>query len=289
MSDLAGEDDIGTYSLVALDIDGTMIGEDRVVRPELVDSISRVQSMGATVSIATGRTLVPALRVAEQSGARGPVVCFQGAMTFDQFSKSVIRHIRLDEKIARQSIERLTSVVSEVMMFLGDEVWVEQRSEWTDGYGQRMGIDIHDIDSLMSMAVRMPTAIVGVGDSDVVGPLAVQLSSELDGSALVTHSLPMFCEIQSSGAGKDLAVAHLAQSLGVDRTDVIAVGDGKGDQSMIEWAGLGVAIEGGHDDVIQSSDQLIGNPENDGLAQFLRALAAGDRFRPPNGSANLNI
>ena len=46
MSDLAGEDDIGTYSLVALDIDGTMIGEDRVVRPELVDSISRVQING---------------------------------------------------------------------------------------------------------------------------------------------------------------------------------------------------------------------------------------------------
>jgi hydroxymethylpyrimidine pyrophosphatase-like HAD family hydrolase len=99
----------------------------------------------------------------------------------------------------------------------------------------------------------------------------------------------MFCEIQSIGAGKDLAVAHLARSLGVDRTDVIAVGDGKGDQSMIEWAGLGVAIEGGHDDAIQSSDQLIGSPENSGLTQFLGALAAGDRFGPPNGSANLNI
>ena len=50
-SDLAGEDDIGTYSLVALDIDGTMIGEDRVVRPELIDSISRVQSMLSLIHI----------------------------------------------------------------------------------------------------------------------------------------------------------------------------------------------------------------------------------------------
>ena len=269
--------------MVALDIDGTMIGEDRVVQPDLIKAISDVQAMGAVVSIATGRTLVPALRVAEQSGVLGPVICFQGAMTFDQFSKSVIRHIRLEKNIARQSIECLTSAIPEVMMFLDDEVWVEQRSAWTDGYGERMGVKVRDRDSLLSLADRMPTAIVGVGDPDVVGPLVAELNFELGGAALVTHSLPMFCEIQSIGAGKDLAVAHLAGSLGVDQTAVIAVGDGKGDQSMIEWAGLGVAIEGGHADAIRSSDQLIASPENGGLVQFLRELTVGDRFGPPNG------
>tara|TARA_B100000029_G_scaffold248990_1_gene245765 strand:- start:21015 stop:21833 length:819 start_codon:yes stop_codon:yes gene_type:complete len=270
--------------LVALDIDGTMIGEDRVVRPELIKAISDVQAMGAVVSIATGRTLIPALRVAEQSGVTGPVICFQGAMTFDQISESEIRHIRLDENIARRSIECLTSVTPEVMMFLGDEIWVEQRTAWTDGYGERMGIEIRNIDSLLSMADHMPTAIVGVGDSDVVGPLVVELKSKLRGSALVTHSLPMFCEIQAIGAGKDLALAHLARSLGIEQAAVIAVGDGKGDQSMVEWAGLGVAIEGGHDDVIRSSDQLIATPDNGGLVQFLRELTAGDKFVPPNGN-----
>ena len=286
ISEKVRQEDIETYSLVALDIDGTMIGEDRVVQPDLVKAISDVQALGAVVSIATGRTLVPALRVAEQSGVLGPVICFQGAMTFDQISESVIRHIRLRENIARRSIECLTSATPEVMMFLGDEVWVEQRTAWTDGYGERMGIEIRDIDSLLSMADRMPTAIVGVGDPDLVGPLVTKLKSELNESALVTHSLPMFCEIQSVGAGKDLALAHLAESLGVDQTSVIAVGDGKGDQSMIEWAGLGVAIKGGHDDVIRSADQLIGSPENGGLVQFLRELTAGDRFGPPNGDTN---
>ena len=128
ISEKVRQEDIETYSLVALDIDGTMIGEDRVVQPDLVKAVSDVQAMGAVVSIATGRTLVPALRVAEQSGVLGPVICFQGAMTFDQFSESVIRHIRLEENIARQSIECLTSAIPEVMMFLDDEVWVEQRA-----------------------------------------------------------------------------------------------------------------------------------------------------------------
>ena len=270
------------YSLVALDIDGTMIGEDRIVTPELVDAIARVQSLGAVVSVSTGRMLTPARRIAEQAGATGPIICFQGAMTFDQEANSAVRHVRLNEAVTARAIGGLTSTVPEVMMFLGDDVWVEKRSEWTDGYSQRMGVSIRDTDSLMDMADRQPTAIVGVGDPAVVEPLVVKLQGQMNGTALVTHSLSMFCEVEAIGAGKDHAVEHLAGSLGIDRKSVIAVGDGKGDQSMIEWAGLGVAVEEGHVDAIASADRVITMPENSGLVKFLNELADAGKFGTPN-------
>jgi Cof subfamily protein (haloacid dehalogenase superfamily) len=271
-----------TYSLVALDIDGTMIGEDRQIKPELVQAIIRVQSAGAVVSVSTGRTLKPALRIAEEARAAGPVICFQGAMTYDQVTKTTIRHERLDQDVATQAITALLKVVPEVMMFLGDDVWVEKRSDWTTSYGERMGIAIRDIDSLISMADKKPTAIVGVGEPAIVEPLVVTLHSQMNGSALVTHSLPMFCEVEAIGAGKDLAVAHLANLLSINRDGVIAIGDGKGDQSMIEWAGLGVAIEDGHPDAISSADQVIAIPEHSGLVNFLNELSNAGKFGPPN-------
>ncbi len=271
-----------TYSLIALDIDGTMIGEDRLVRPELIEAIERVQNAGVVVSVSTGRTLKPALRIAKEVGAAGPVICFQGAMTYDQVTKKAIRHERLDHDVTSKAITALMSVVPEVMMFLGDDVWVEQRSEWTNAYGERMGIAIRNIDSLISMADKKPTAIVGVGDPSIVEPLVDKLHSQLNGSALVTHSLPMFCEVEAIGAGKDLAVEHLAKLLNVDRSGVITVGDGKGDQSMIEWAGLGVAIEGGHPDAVRSADQVIAIPEHSGLVNFLNDLLNTGKFGPPN-------
>lgn len=271
-----------TYSLIALDIDGTMIGEDRLVKPELIEAIERVQNAGAVVSVSTGRTLKPALRIAKESGAVGPVICFQGAMTYDQVTKNAIRHERLEQDVTSKAIAALMSVVSEVMMFLGDDVWVEQRSEWTNAYGERMGIEIRNIDSLIGMSDKNPTAIVGVGDPSIVEPLVEKLHSQLNGSALVTHSLPMFCEVEAIGAGKDLAVEHLAKLLNVDRSGVIAVGDGKGDQSMIEWAGLGVAIEGGHPDAMRSADQVIAIPEHSGLVNFLNDLLNTGKFGPPN-------
>ena len=274
-------DDVSIYSLIALDIDGTMVGEDRIVNPDLVEAISRVQSLGAIVSIATGRTLAPAMRVAGQAGAAGPVICFQGAMTFDQATRSEIRHVRLDEQVAAEAISALTSTVPEVMMFVGDDVWVEQRSEWTNEYSQRMGVAIRDTGSLLAMAARRPTALVGVGDPDVVGPLVESMHEQLGGSALVTHSLPMFCEVEAIGAGKDNALQHLAAEIGVGQPGVVAVGDGKGDQSMIEWAGLGVAIENGHPGAIAAADLVIAPPDRSGLAEFLEALADSGKIGPP--------
>ncbi len=276
-------DDKQIYSLVALDIDGTMIGDDRKVKPELVAAISRVQSTGAIVSVSTGRTLRPALRIAQEAGASGPVICFQGAMTFDQQIRQVLRHERLEGRVATQAIEGMRSAVPELMMFLGNDVWVEQRTDWTDGYGQRMGVSIRDTDSLSNLAHEKPTAIVGVGEPEVVRPLVDKMHAQLNGSALVTHSLPMFCEVEAIGAGKDLAVEHLATSLGIDREGVIAVGDGKGDQSMIEWAGLGVAVEGGHVDAVDAADRVIATPEQSGLSRFLGELCDAGRFGGSQG------
>tara|TARA_B110000263_G_scaffold243293_1_gene249834 strand:+ start:199 stop:981 length:783 start_codon:yes stop_codon:yes gene_type:complete len=258
-----------------------MIGEDRIVKSELINAIARVQATGAVVSVSTGRTLMPALRIAKEAGASGPVICFQGAMTYDQHTESTMRHERLDESITAQAIAGLTSIVPEVMMFLGNDVWVEKRSEWTDGYGQRMGIEIRDTDSLLDMADHKPTAIVGVGEPDVVGPMVEELQNLLNGSALVTHSLPMFCEVEAIGAGKDLAVEHLSITLGIEQSAVIAVGDGKGDQSMIEWAGLGVAIAGGHPDAISAADEVIAIPEESGLVNFLEKLIDAGQFGLP--------
>jgi Cof subfamily protein (haloacid dehalogenase superfamily) len=273
-------DDDSIYSLIALDIDGTMIGEDRIVHADLIAAIGRVQSLGAVVSIATGRALAPALRVAEQAGAAGPVICFQGAMTFDQAAQSEIRHVRLSKDSTTCAISGLTEKVSVVMMFLADDVWVERRNDWIDGYVERMGLAVRYSDSLISMADSGPTSIVGVGDPATIKAVVSSLRTQLDGSALVTHSLPNLCEVEAVGAGKGLAVEHLATHLGINGAHVVAVGDEKGDLTMIEWAGLGVAIEGGDHDLIAIADVVIARPEESGLAVFLESLCDTGKIGP---------
>jgi len=262
---------LSTYSLIALDIDGTMIGQARTVSDDLRDAIARVQGTGAVVSVATGRTLPPAARVARQSGASGPVICFQGAMTFDQNLGKPLRHVTLSPSIAQSALESLTGV-AERMLFIDNDVWVETESEWTNGYSERMEVNVLQCDSFNDVIHKRPTAIVGIDDEQKIIPVVQSVRDTIGDRAIVTHSLPMFCEIEAVGAGKDHAVSELATSLGIDRSAVVAVGDGKGDQSMIEWAGLGVAVKGGHPEVETTADRIIGTPENGGLVSLLHEL-----------------
>jgi len=271
---------LSTYSLIALDIDGTMIGQDRVVSNDLRDAIARVQDTGAVVSVATGRTLPPAVRVAKQSGASGPVICFQGAMTFDQKRSKPLRHVTLSPSIARSALESLTGV-AELMMFIDNDVWVETESEWTHGYSQRMEVNVLQCESFNDVIPKRPTAIVGIDDEQKIIQLVQSVRDTIGDRAIVTHSLPMFCEIEAIGAGKDHAVSELAKDLGIERSAVVAVGDGKGDQPMIEWAGLGVAVEGAHPEVEATADRIIGTPEKGGLVSLLNELCDNKLFVAP--------
>jgi hydroxymethylpyrimidine pyrophosphatase-like HAD family hydrolase len=143
-----------------------------------------------------------------------------------------------------------------------------------------MGLAIRYSDSLISMADRGPTSVVGVGDPATIEAAVSSLRTQLDGSALVTHSLPNLCEVEAIGAGKDLAVEHLATRLGITKANVVAVGDEKGDRTMVEWAGLGVAIEGGDPELMAIADVVIARPEESGLAEFLESLADSGRIGP---------
>ena len=225
--------------------------------------------------------------MARQAGATGPVICFQGAMTFDQVAQSAMRHVLLSEDSTMLAISGLIEKISVVMMFLADDVWVERRTDWIDGYVVCTGLAIRYSDSLISMADSGPTSIVGVGDPATIEAVVSSLRTQLNGSALVTHSLPNLCEVEAAGAGKDLAVEHLATQLGISSANVVAVGDEKGDRTMIEWAGLGVAIEGGDPDLIAIADVVIARPEESGLAEFLEALADSGKIGPPGPAGNL--
>jgi hypothetical protein len=266
------------YRAVALDVDGTMVGPDFVVSSRLRDAIGECQRAGAVVSLATGRMMRSAERFAAQSGAAGPVVCYQGAMTFMPGTREVLRHVRLPAATATDAIEFLSTRGAHVNVYVDDEVHVEAATPWATGYASRMEIELRVVPSLRAVARSEPTLVLGVTAGGDAGVLLTGLNDRLGGSARITHSLPHFCEVGSPLAGKELALADLSDRLAIPRSQFIAFGDGKGDAGMLSWAGLGVAIEGGHPDTIAAAHRTAPGPGRDGVALVLEELLAQGRI-----------
>jgi Cof subfamily protein (haloacid dehalogenase superfamily) len=260
------------YRVVVLDVDGTMVGPDFVVSDRLRRAVRAAQDAGATVSLATGRMMRSARRFALEAGAEGPVICYQGALTFSAQTGEIIRHARISPAAARAALEIFAATDAHVNLYLDDEVYVERLTLWAEGYASRMEIGLKVVRSLSALADRRPTLILAVSDTDRNLTLVPEAARRLGRLARVTHSLPHFCEVGSPQAGKERALAHLSKLLDVPSQQFIAFGDGKGDAGMLRWAGLGVAIEGGHPDAIAAAGQAVQGPDKDGAARMIEEL-----------------
>ncbi len=256
-----------SYRIVVLDIDGTIVGSDLLLSPRLHAAVTAAQTAGATVLLATGRILGSALKFSRALDTRGPLVCYQGAVTADPSTGEVRRHARMDAGLAAEALAMLNGGSAQVSMLLDDEIYVDTRSDWADGYARRMEQELRVVDSLGDVADGGPTLILAVDEPAATGIRAERLALHFGERALVTHSLPTFCEVASPEAGKLNALEAVLDGFGATPDQVVAFGDGAGDVEMLKWAGLGIAVGDAHPAAVKSADRTVAGPECDGVAK----------------------
>src|SRR5213078_2379142 len=88
----------------------------------------------------------------------------------------------------------------------------------------------------------------------------------------VATSTPDYLEFTSVESDKASALRFLCGRIGITQDEVVAVGDGRNDASMIEWAGLGIAVEGSPPEVVAAADRTIPGPGHGGIQQLAEAL-----------------
>ncbi len=254
---------------MVLDIDGTIAGPDFTVSDRVRKAIAQAQDAGATVVLATGRILPSARRIAIELRTNGPLVCYQGAVIADPVTGDLLRHERLDPEAALEALGEIQRSGAHVNVHVDGEIYVKSVSDWAAGYASRMRLELQVVDALEPLAARRPTLILAVNEPLATKALAARLRTLLGGRALVTHSIPTFCEVASPRAGKVAALQVVADGLGIPASEAVAFGDGAGDAGMLAWAGLGVAVGAAHPEVLAAAGRTAPGPERDGVARLL--------------------
>ena len=264
----------GMYKLVALDVDGTIRTIERSPSERTRRAIDAVRAAGAAVTLATGRIFASAASAAAELGIVTPIVTFQGAVIAEPESGDVLWRRTLTAEMANAALDALNEWPTEVAAYLGNNVYVNMNTPWADGYAERNPGLVHVVDDLREMAEMSLCRLVAVGDEDDVARLHSDLMAIFDSTLHITRSLPRFCEILHPEGGKHKALGWLSSHLGVEREETIAFGNGYNDVHMLEWAGLGVAVDGAVDEVLEVADRVAPALEEDGVAQVLEELLA---------------
>src|SRR5262245_41414071 len=112
--------------LIALDLDGTVFGDDLVVTPRTRAAIGAARAGGVHVALATGRTFGSARRIAADLGADAPLICYQGAWVRDPATGATLLHQTVPRPIAAAVIQMARAGDWQCNLYVDDQVYVEQ-------------------------------------------------------------------------------------------------------------------------------------------------------------------
>ena len=111
-----------------------------------------------------------------------------------------------------------------------------------------------------------------VGEPDILKVVEKELQEKLQGELSIFRSEPYFLEIVAKDIDKAHSLRALLQHLNLQREELIAMGDGYNDVSMIRYAGLGIAMENAMDVVKREADMIAPSNDNEGVAEAVEQL-----------------
>ena len=263
------------YKLIALDLDGTVIGADLIVPPRVKKAIQRAIGAGIVVTLATGRMFRAALPYARELGLQAPLICYQGAMIKSPIDQQVLYHQPVPLYLARQVMEVVQEKGLHLNVYLDDHLYVSQVNRWALAYANIARVPLHAVGDLAAFLNADPTKMVVVSDPPVNDVVSRELKERFRDVLFITKSYPIFCEVAHPACSKSQALARLCDLLGIRREETVAVGDNANDADMVEWAGLGVAMGNATQEVLDVAQAVTSTVQEDGVARILEQLLNG--------------
>jgi Cof subfamily protein (haloacid dehalogenase superfamily) len=269
------------YRLLALDIDGTIVGNDLGILPVVAAAIAAAQARGIRVTLATGRMFGATLPFAQQLGIGDPLICYQGGMVRDPITGEIYTHTTMDGDLAAAAVELLRAEGIFVIAYVDEQLCVFERSAELETYlrWHPEGTEVVVAPDLAGyIAKTPPTKLLFIAEPETVGRELVRLAARFESRLAVLRSHALFGELTAPGVSKGAALKTLAERLGVPREQVMAIGDQENDLPMIAWAGLGLAMGNGIPAVREIADAVIPTVDEAGVAWAIeRYLLSEDR------------
>ncbi len=275
------------YKLLALDVDGTLLDSQGVLRPRVRAAVRAAAAAGCTVALATGRRYASAVEVAAALDLDTPLILHNGALIRRALSGTVLDEMPIGLPAARHVAETIAAAGSQVIVFppprAGELILAGPAT--LDGdlaacYLDRCGahVERRPLDDLFQGVP--PLTIVVLDAERQIDALVARLAGG-EGYTLTRNTFPLWdrafhaLDVLAAGCSKAAGLRALAAQLGIALSDTVAAGDQWNDVEMLEAAGLGIAMGNAPPGVQARADRVVGSCEADGLADALAALPFG--------------
>lgn len=280
--------------LIAIDLDGTLLGHDKTIHPEDVAAIHEALALGVHVVVATGRHYQDALRMIGQADLHLPIIGSNGASTHDLDGNLVecLGIEPMDLKLIFSELERMeigflalgenhVYTLAQGLEIMSDEVERFKTPEFeADMY--RIKRELRKMVEEKEGLIFETAEEMALVDDRILNVLSISYDAKkrLEGRSFfeALNRLHVFSsyrnnfEMTHSEVSKGNAVKRFANQLGIKDYEIVAIGDNFNDVSMIKMAGIGVAMGNAEDGVKAISDFVTLPNHEGGVSHAIRKL-----------------
>lgn len=252
--------------LVVTDLDGTLLDRSHVVSADNISAVRAAVRAGVTVTIATGRMYASALPYARELGVDVPIITYNGAMI-----KSVAGEVLFERCIEPAVVGEIFDFCREkgwyIQAYCGDQLYFADRCAKAKSYERLAGIQgIAAGKGLYDLRGDIPKMLIITSGSDESDAYIEQMKERFGKRIFATKSNPDYIEIVDPNVNKAVALQILMDKLGVQRDEVMAIGDSNNDVPMLKHAGLSVAMDNASDSVKALCDFVTDDCARSGVA-----------------------
>ena len=265
-------------SLIALDVDGTIIDRDERLSERVRAAVGAVAEAGHEVVIATGRSLIATLPVLDRLGlTTGYAVVSNGSVT-----------VRLDPALDEgyEVVDVVTFDPAPALRLLREHLPAAAYAVEDLGTGFRLAgpfpegelqgdVRIVPFEELLGA----PATRVIVRSSEHTPQDFLELSERI-GLHGVNYAVgwTAWLDLAPEGVSKATALDVVRRAVGIDRSRTLAVGDGRNDIEMLQWAARSIAMGHAPPEVVEAADEVAAPVTDDGLADVLESVVAVSRI-----------
>ena len=258
------------YKLLVLDLDGTLTNRKKEITPRTRDTLLRAQEQGLKIVLASGRPtygIVPLAEELQLDKFEGFILSYNGGQIIDWKTRKTMYENVLDPEVYPYLHECARRNGFVILSYKGEYIISEDAGDpyvQHEAFLNKMpSVTVPDFLEVINFPV--PKCLI-VGDPEPLAVLEGQMRRDLEGKMNVFRSEPFFLELVPNGIDKARSLAVLLEELGMEREEMIAVGDGFNDLSMIRFAGLGIAMANAQLVVRENADFVTRSNDEDGVA-----------------------
>lgn len=268
------------YKLIAMDMDGTLLKDDKSISERTKNAIKKAKAKGAKVVLASGRSIdgIYGYLIDLDLISDGDyVLSYNGALIQNTETKEIINFKALsgkDGKILRK-VSRDVGV-NILGISLKNGLFTPKNTRYTQQVADRNCLkltvkELDEVDEDDEIGKFMM-----IDEPEVLNKAIELLPKELYEQYSILRSNVAFLEFVHKDCNKGAGVKALADYLGIDKSEVICVGDEGNDKHMIEFAGLGVAMGNATEEIKSIAQYVTLSNEEDGVAHLIEKFILED-------------